>query len=154
MNASVYAACAARYGSDPNSRPFSTNRTSPLTETLQPAHFLAGAFQLQHNLSKPQARHPVPPLLVRVAGSHKYPYTAAPPPRPRPTARASKHNHISTFPKWAKGATRARPLSFLGDNDGPNTMLSHASTSADQSMARRRAEAARKIDDIMSNLNG
>ncbi|EXF83302.1 hypothetical protein CFIO01_04552 [Colletotrichum fioriniae PJ7] len=49
---------------------------------------------------------------------------------------------------------QTRIQSFLSDNSGPNYMLSHASTSVDNSMARHRAEAARKIDDVMANLNG
>ncbi|KAK1534139.1 uncharacterized protein CCOS01_02891, partial [Colletotrichum costaricense] len=44
--------------------------------------------------------------------------------------------------------------SFLNDNDGPKTMLSHAPTSPDESMAKHRAEVARKIEDITSNFNG
>ncbi|KXH41507.1 hypothetical protein CNYM01_04972 [Colletotrichum nymphaeae SA-01] len=49
---------------------------------------------------------------------------------------------------------QTRIQSFLNDNNGLNTKLSSASTSADESMAKHRAEAARKIEGIMSNFNG
>ncbi|KAJ3950655.1 uncharacterized protein N0V96_001806 [Colletotrichum fioriniae] len=49
---------------------------------------------------------------------------------------------------------QTRIQSFLGDNNGPRAMLSQPSTSAEDSMAKRRAEAAHKINDIMSNLDG
>ncbi|KAI3552623.1 hypothetical protein CSPX01_00372 [Colletotrichum filicis] len=73
--------------------------------------------------------------------------------------RATVNGNAPTPPteaqvQQAQQLQQHRIQSFLGDNDGPNTMLSRASTSAGESMAKRRAEAARKIDDIMSNLNG
>ncbi|KAI3555333.1 hypothetical protein CABS01_12378 [Colletotrichum abscissum] len=49
---------------------------------------------------------------------------------------------------------QSRIQSFLSDNNGPKTMLSDNSTSADKSMAKHRAEAARNIEDIMSTLKG
>ncbi|UQC74443.1 uncharacterized protein CLUP02_01094 [Colletotrichum lupini] len=49
---------------------------------------------------------------------------------------------------------QSRIQSFLRDNNGPKTMLSDSSTSADKSMAKHRAEAARNIEDIMSTLKG
>ncbi|OHE97599.1 hypothetical protein CORC01_07014 [Colletotrichum orchidophilum] len=47
-----------------------------------------------------------------------------------------------------------RIQSFLTDDDGPNTMLAQASTSAEESMAKHRAQASRKIDDIVSKVKG
>ncbi|KAL2882517.1 hypothetical protein SGCOL_002258 [Colletotrichum sp. CLE4] len=47
-----------------------------------------------------------------------------------------------------------RIQSFLDDNNGPKTMLSHAYTSANESTVNHRAVAARKIDDIVSKLKG
>ncbi|KAK1542850.1 hypothetical protein CPAR01_06237 [Colletotrichum paranaense] len=49
---------------------------------------------------------------------------------------------------------QTRIQSFLSDNSGPNTMLSQATTSADESIARRQTETARKIDDITAGLSG
>ncbi|KAK1639701.1 hypothetical protein BDP81DRAFT_391772 [Colletotrichum phormii] len=48
----------------------------------------------------------------------------------------------------------ALSFSFLDDKNGPKTMLSRASTSADESVAKHRTEAARNIDDIMSKVKG
>ncbi|KAK1481420.1 hypothetical protein CCUS01_04533 [Colletotrichum cuscutae] len=68
--------------------------------------------------------------------------------------------NVLTYPPTEAQVQQAQQLqqhriqSFLGDNDGPNTMLSQATTSADESIARRQAEAARKIDDIIAGLNG
>ncbi|KAL0782870.1 hypothetical protein CaCOL14_000776 [Colletotrichum acutatum] len=53
-----------------------------------------------------------------------------------------------------KRLQQRRIQSFLGDNNGPRTILSHVSTSAVESVAQHRAETSLKIDDITSKVQG
>ncbi|KAK1459301.1 hypothetical protein CMEL01_02300 [Colletotrichum melonis] len=73
--------------------------------------------------------------------------------------RATVNGNAPTPPteaqvQQAQQLQQHRIQSFLSDNSGPNTMLSQAPTSADESIARRQTEAARKIDDITAGLSG
>ncbi|KAG7054185.1 hypothetical protein JMJ77_0001254 [Colletotrichum scovillei] len=102
-----------------------------------------GAFFLNTLLSYPAHRVHISTYTARMyAASNRATVNGNTPP-PRTEAQVQQAQQLQ----------QNRIQSFLGDNNGPRTMHSHASTSADESMAKHRASAARKIENIMANLN-